>query len=62
MLIFYLFIYFFQGRDASDQHIIEVVLKMLQGEHLFFSVWEDPPIFYFFDFQLLSSQLLIFLG
>lgn len=24
-----------QGRDASDQHIIEVVLKMLQGEHLY---------------------------
>lgn len=23
-----------QGRDASDQHIIEVVLKMLQGEFL----------------------------
>lgn len=23
-----------QGRDASDQHIIEVVLKMLQGERL----------------------------
>lgn len=23
-----------QGRDASDQHIIEVVLKMLQGECL----------------------------
>lgn len=25
---------FLQGRDASDQHIIEVVLKMLQGECL----------------------------
>lgn len=23
-----------QGRDASDQHIIEVVLKMLQGERI----------------------------
>ena len=23
-----------QGRDTSDQHIIEVVLKMLQGECL----------------------------
>lgn len=22
----------FQGRDASDQHIVDVVLKMLQGE------------------------------
>lgn len=29
MLIFL----YLQGRDASDQHIIEVVLKMLQGEH-----------------------------
>lgn len=27
-----------QGRDASDQHIIEVVLKMLQGEHLDLSI------------------------
>lgn len=26
------FDFIFQGRDASDQHIIDVVLKMLQGE------------------------------
>lgn len=31
--VFYHFYDFsFQGRDATDQHIIEVVFKMLQGE------------------------------
>lgn len=47
MLIFYWLIDFLQGRDASDQHIIEVVLKMLQGEHFFFSVF----CFFFLTFS-----------
>ena len=41
----------FQGRDASDQHIEDVVLKMLQGEgaptpppHLHVALWESHEL------------------
>lgn len=48
--------FYLQGRDAGDQHIIDVVLKMLQGEKSLMNIYtvyrEDYCIF-------LSSFLIV---